>query len=135
MHNWDPEDYRRSASAQFGWAMALIEGLKIKGDERILDIGCGDGRITEYLARLVPDGRAMGVDMRALNLRVGVFGAEPWTNAMRAEIEASFDMDATDIYGLSEVIGPGVAQECIETKDGLHIWDCRLYTSPSPRDS
>jgi len=63
MHNWDPEDYRRSASAQFGWAMALIESLKIKGDERILDIGCGDGRITAYLARLVPDGRVLGVDL------------------------------------------------------------------------
>jgi phenylacetate-CoA ligase len=60
-------------------------------------------------------------------LKIGIFGAEPWTNAMRAEIEASFDMDATDIYGLSEVMGPGVAQECIETKDGLHIWEDHFY--------
>src|SRR5204863_9446370 len=60
-------------------------------------------------------------------LKVGIFGAEPWTNAMRAEIEDAFDMDATDIYGLSEVIGPGVAQECIETKDGLTIWEDHFY--------
>ena len=57
----------------------------------------------------------------------GIFGAEPWTNAMRAEIEHAFDMDATDIYGLSEVIGPGVAQECVESKDGLHIWEDHFY--------
>ena len=55
------------------------------------------------------------------------YGAEPWTNAMRAEIEGAFDMDATDIYGLSEVIGPGVAQECVETKDGLHVWEDHFY--------
>src|SRR5206468_3472243 len=55
------------------------------------------------------------------------YGGEPWTNAMRAEIEGAFAMDATDIYGLSEVIGPGVAQECVETKDGLHIWEDHFY--------
>jgi phenylacetate-CoA ligase len=60
-------------------------------------------------------------------LKFGIFGAEPWTNAMRVEIEQAFDMDATDIYGLSEVIGPGVAQECVETKDGLHIWEDHFY--------
>jgi phenylacetate-CoA ligase len=60
-------------------------------------------------------------------LKFGIFGAEPWTNAMRGEIEAAFDMDATDIYGLSEVIGPGVAQECVETKDGLHVWEDHFY--------
>lgn len=63
MHKWDPEDYRKSSSAQFGWAMALIESLKIKGDERILDIGCGDGRITAHLAGLVPHGRVLGIDV------------------------------------------------------------------------
>ena len=62
-HKWDPEAYRKSSSAQFGWAMALIEGLKVKGDERILDIGCGDGRITAHLAGLVPCGRVLGVDV------------------------------------------------------------------------
>src|SRR5207253_1181069 len=61
------------------------------------------------------------------SLRIGIFGAEPWTNAMRAEIEQAFDMDAVDIYGLSEVIGPGVANECVETKDGPHIWEDHFY--------
>jgi phenylacetate-CoA ligase len=64
---------------------------------------------------------------RQSSLKFGIFGAEPWTNAMRAEIEQTFDMDATDIYGLSEVIGPGVAQECVETKDGLHVWEDHFY--------
>ena len=58
---------------------------------------------------------------------MGIFGAEPWTNAMRREIEDGFAMDAVDIYGLSEVMGPGVANECIETKDGLHIWEDHFY--------
>ena len=56
-----------------------------------------------------------------------MFGAEPWTNSMRAEIEDAFDMHAVDIYGLSEVIGPGVASECLETKDGLHVWEDHFY--------
>ncbi|CAN0570844.1 unnamed protein product, partial [Laminaria digitata] len=60
-------------------------------------------------------------------LQVGIFGAEPWTNAMRLEIEEAFDMHAVDIYGLSEVMGPGVANECVETKDGLHIWEDHFY--------
>src|SRR5260370_2464688 len=64
-----------------------------------------------------------GVAPRASSLKFGIFGAEPWTNAMRGEIEHAFGLDATDIYGLSEVIGPGVDQECVETKDGLHIWE------------
>ena len=68
-----------------------------------------------------------GFDPRETSLKYGIFGAEPWTNAMRAEIERGFNIDATDIYGLSEVIGPGVAQECIETKDGLHIWEDHFY--------
>src|SRR5207302_8031789 len=71
--------------------------------------------------------KKQGLDPRKSSLKFGIFGAEPWTNAMRAEIEQTFDMDATDIYGLSEVIGPGVAQECIETKDGLHIWEDHFY--------
>ncbi|MFX6023728.1 phenylacetate--CoA ligase, partial [Acinetobacter baumannii] len=57
----------------------------------------------------------------------GIFGAEPWTNSMRAEIEDAFAMDAVDIYGLSEVMGPGVANECVETKDGLHVWEDHFY--------
>jgi phenylacetate-CoA ligase len=76
-----------------------------------------------YMLTILDGFTKAGIDPRSSSLRFGVFGAEPWTNAMRAEIERSFDMDATDIYGLSEVLGPGVAQECVETKDGLHIWE------------
>src|SRR5260370_628689 len=68
-----------------------------------------------------------GLAPRKSSLKIGIFGDEPWTNAMRAESEQTFDMDATDSYGLTEVIGPGVAQECIETKDGLHIWEDHFY--------
>jgi phenylacetate-CoA ligase len=68
-----------------------------------------------------------GHDPRASSLKVGICGAEPWTDAMRREIERSFDMHAVDIYGLSEVIGPGVANECVETKDGLHVWEDHFY--------
>ncbi|WP_368656257.1 AMP-binding protein, partial [Streptomyces viridosporus] len=68
-----------------------------------------------------------GVDPRGTSLRVGIFGAEPWTERMRQEIEERFAIDAVDIYGLSEVIGPGVAQECVETKDGLHIWEDHFF--------
>jgi phenylacetate-CoA ligase len=64
---------------------------------------------------------------RKLARKIGIFGAEPWTNAMREEIEDAFDMHAVDIYGLSEVMGPGVANECVETKDGLHIWEDHFY--------
>jgi len=80
-----------------------------------------------YMMALLEGFRKAGLDPRQSSLRYGIFGAEPWTNAMRAEIERSFDLDATDIYGLSEVIGPGVAQECVETKDGLHIWEDHFY--------
>jgi phenylacetate-CoA ligase len=61
------------------------------------------------------------------SLRVGIFGAEPWTEQMRTEVESRTGMHAVDIYGLSEVMGPGVAQECVETKDGLHIWEDHFY--------
>ncbi|PXX56366.1 phenylacetate-CoA ligase [Nocardia tenerifensis] len=70
---------------------------------------------------------AKGLDPAATSLRIGVFGAEPWTERMRDEIEQTLAMDAVDIYGLSEVIGPGVAMECVETKDGLHIWEDHFY--------
>jgi phenylacetate-CoA ligase len=68
-----------------------------------------------------------GLDTRACSIRIGLHGAEPWTNAMRQEIEDRFDMDAIDVYGLSEVLGPGVSCECVETKDGLHIWEDHFY--------
>ncbi len=76
-----------------------------------------------YMLAILDEFVRQGIDPRGTSLQVGIFGAEPWTNAMRAEIERSFDMHAVDIYGLSEVMGPGVAQECVETKDGLHIWE------------
>ncbi|GGI21619.1 phenylacetate--CoA ligase PaaK [Bradyrhizobium guangdongense] len=80
-----------------------------------------------YMLAILDEFKRQKLDPRQCSLKIGIFGAEPWTNAMRAEIEDAFDMDATDIYGLSEVIGPGVAQECIETKDGLHIWEDHFY--------
>lgn len=80
-----------------------------------------------YMLAILDEFRRQGHDPRKTNLKVGIFGAEPWTNAMRLEIEQAFDMHAVDIYGLSEVIGPGVANECVETKDGLHIWEDHFY--------
>lgn len=80
-----------------------------------------------YMLSILDEYRAQGLDPRASPLQVGIFGAEPWTNAMRAEVEEAFNMHAVDIYGLSEVIGPGVANECVETKDGLHIWEDHFF--------
>jgi len=80
-----------------------------------------------YMLALLDGFTKAGLDPRECSLKFGIFGAEPWTNAMRLEIEKTFGLDATDIYGLSEVIGPGVAQECVETKDGLHIWEDHFY--------
>ncbi|WP_433872842.1 phenylacetate--CoA ligase PaaK [Saccharopolyspora sp. CA-218241] len=80
-----------------------------------------------YMLTLLDEFERQGVDPRACSLRVGIFGAEPWTEGMRREIEQRMDIDAVDIYGLSEVMGPGVAQECAETKDGLHIWEDHFY--------
>ena len=80
-----------------------------------------------YALCLVDEFRARGLDPRRSSLKLGSFGAEPWTNAMRGELEEAFDIDALDSYGLSEVIGPGVAGECVETKDGLHIWEDHFY--------
>jgi len=69
----------------------------------------------------------VGVDPRECSLKIGIFGAEPWTGRMRTEIEQRLGLDAVDIYGLSEVMGPGVANECVETKDGLVIWEDYFY--------
>ncbi|GGP95146.1 phenylacetate--CoA ligase PaaK [Streptomyces roseolilacinus] len=80
-----------------------------------------------YMLTLLDEFERQGVDPRSTSLKVGVFGAEPWTEEMRREIEERFAIDAVDIYGLSEVIGPGVAQECVETKDGLHVWEDHFY--------
>ncbi|MBN9744499.1 phenylacetate--CoA ligase [Amycolatopsis sp. A1MSW2902] len=80
-----------------------------------------------YMLTLLDEFERQGVDPRASSLKVGIFGAEPWTEQMRSEIEEQFALDAVDIYGLSEVMGPGVAQECAETKDGLHIWEDHFF--------
>ncbi|MCM2423358.1 phenylacetate--CoA ligase PaaK [Streptomyces sp. RKAG293] len=80
-----------------------------------------------YMLTLLDEFQRQGVDPRSTSLRTGIFGAEPWTEEMRREIEERMDIDAVDIYGLSEVIGPGVAQECVETKDGLHIWEDHFF--------
>jgi phenylacetate-CoA ligase len=80
-----------------------------------------------YLLAIVDEMQRQGDDPRATSLRIGIFGAEPWTEDMRREIEARTGMDAVDIYGLSEVMGPGVAVECVETKDGPHLWEDHFY--------
>jgi phenylacetate-CoA ligase len=80
-----------------------------------------------YMLAIIDEMERQGDDPAASSLRFGIFGAEPWTNEMRAEMESRAGLDATDIYGLSEVMGPGVAQECVETKDGLHIWEDHFY--------
>lgn len=80
-----------------------------------------------YMLSILDEFRNEGIDPRDCSLKVGIFGAEPWTNSMRKEIEDAFDMHAVDIYGLSEIMGPGVANECVETKDGLHIWEDHFY--------
>jgi phenylacetate-CoA ligase len=89
-----------------------------------------------YLLTLLDEFERQGIDPRTSSLRVGIFGAEPWTEQMRAEIEDRAGLDAVDIYGLSEVMGPGVAQECASTKDGLHVWEDHFYPEIiSPSDA
>jgi len=80
-----------------------------------------------YMLMLVEEMVRQGLDPRHTSLRIGIFGAEPWTNAMRREIESATGIDAVDIYGLSEVMGPGVASECVETKDGPTVWEDHFY--------
>jgi phenylacetate-CoA ligase len=80
-----------------------------------------------YMLTLIDEFTTQGLDPAGSSLQVGIFGAEPWTEQMRREIEDRMDMHAVDIYGLSEVMGPGVAQECVETKDGLHVWEDHFY--------
>ncbi|HET9500406.1 MAG TPA: phenylacetate--CoA ligase PaaK [Marmoricola sp.] len=80
-----------------------------------------------YMLAIVDEMERQGVDPRSTSLKVGIFGAEPWTNEMRRAVEERLGIDAVDIYGLSEVIGPGVAQEYVSTKDGLHVWEDHFY--------
>jgi phenylacetate-CoA ligase len=103
-------------------------GMTTRQVTLIEDFGATTIMVTpSYMLAILDEYREQGLDPRKSPLQVGIFGAEPWTNAMRAEIEDTFDMHAVDIYGLSEVIGPGVANECVETKDGLHIWEDHFY--------
>jgi phenylacetate-CoA ligase len=80
-----------------------------------------------YMLTVIDEFEKQGLDPRKSSLEIGIFGAEPWTEQMRLEMEERAGIHAVDIYGLSEVIGPGVAQECVETKDGLHIWEDHFY--------
>ena len=92
-------------------------------------IGC----TPSYALNIAEVGERMGVDMRALPLEIGIHGAEPWSDALRAEIDERLGIKAVDTYGLSEIIGPGVACECIEARDGLHAWeDCFLFETIDP---
>jgi phenylacetate-CoA ligase len=80
-----------------------------------------------YMQVIIEEFRRQGLEPRDMSIQIGIFGAEPWTDALRSEIEAGAGIDAVDIYGLSEVMGPGVANECIETKDGPVIWEDHFY--------
>jgi phenylacetate-CoA ligase len=80
-----------------------------------------------YMFVILDEMERQGIDPKKTSLRIGIFGAEPWTQAMRERMEERCGIDAVDIYGLSEVIGPGVAAECVETKDGLHVWEDHFY--------
>ncbi|WP_327692876.1 phenylacetate--CoA ligase PaaK [Streptomyces sp. NBC_00459] len=103
-------------------------GMTARQVQLIQDLRPGIIMVTpSYLLTILDEFEKQGVDPRGTSLRVGIFGAEPWTEQMREEIEGRFAIDAVDIYGLSEVIGPGVAQECVETKDGLHVWEDHFF--------
>ncbi|MCG8491675.1 MAG: phenylacetate--CoA ligase, partial [Sneathiellales bacterium] len=80
-----------------------------------------------YMMALAEEFQRQGIDPKSSSLKAGIFGAEPWSESMREQIENTFDIDALDIYGLSEVMGPGVANECLETKDGLTLWEDHFY--------
>ncbi len=103
-------------------------GMTERQVKLIEDFGASTIMVTpSYMLSILDEYNRQGRDPRESPLDVGIFGAEPWTNSMREEIEQAFDMHAVDIYGLSEVMGPGVANECVETKDGLHIWEDHFY--------
>ena len=103
-------------------------GMTERQVQLIVDFGPRIVMVTpSYFLAILDVMEDRGVDPKDTALRIGIFGAEPWTEQMRAEVEARTAMHAVDIYGLSEVMGPGVAQECVETKDGLHIWEDHFY--------
>ena len=80
-----------------------------------------------YFLAILDEMEAQGIDPRSTSLRVGIFGAEPWTDEMRAEVQRRSGLSAVDVYGLSEVMGPGISQEAVETQDGLHVWEDHFY--------
>jgi phenylacetate-CoA ligase len=103
-------------------------GMTPRQVQLIRDFGATVIMVTpSYLLAIVDEMERQGIDPRSTSLRVGILGAEPWTEDMRREIEERLGIDAVDIYGLSEVMGPGVANECVETKDGPHIWEDHFY--------
>jgi phenylacetate-CoA ligase len=103
-------------------------GQTEKQVQLIQDFGADVIMVTpSYMLAIAEEFERQGIDPRTSSLRIGIHGAEPWTESMRREIEDRFDIDAIDLYGLSEVIGPGVAMECIEDKGGLHIWEDHFY--------
>ncbi|TCC11521.1 phenylacetate--CoA ligase PaaK [Kribbella soli] len=103
-------------------------GMTERQVDLIRDFGARIIMVTpSYFLSIVDEMAARGLDPRDTSLRIGIFGAEPWTEQMRTEVEERTGIHAVDIYGLSEVMGPGVAQECVETKDGLHIWEDHFY--------
>jgi len=114
---------------KLGLTVVPVSGGMTQRQVRLIeDFGAKGITVTpSYALSILDEYAAQGLDPRQSPLEVGIFGAEPWTNAMRREIEEAFDMHAVDIYGLSEVVGPGVANECVETKDGLHIWEDHFY--------
>ena len=116
-------------AAKLGCTVVPVSGGMTERQVTLIeDFGASIIMITpSYVLSVLDEYRRQGLDPRKSPLKVGIFGAEPWTDAMRAEIEDAFDMHAVDIYGLSEVMGPGVANECVETKDGLHVWEDHFY--------
>jgi phenylacetate-CoA ligase len=114
---------------QLGCTVVPVSGgMTERQVQLITDFGARVIMVTpSYFLSVLDAMQAAGIDPAASTLEVGIFGAEPWTEAMRTEIEQRARMHAVDIYGLSEVMGPGVAQECVESKDGLHIWEDHFY--------
>jgi phenylacetate-CoA ligase len=114
---------------QLGCTVVPVSGgMTERQVQLITDFGARVIMVTpSYFLSVLDAMEAAGIDPAASTLEVGIFGAEPWTEAMRTEIEQRARMHAVDIYGLSEVMGPGVAQECVESKDGLHIWEDHFY--------
>jgi phenylacetate-CoA ligase len=112
-----------------GCTVVPMSGGQTEKQVRLMADLCPDAIMVtpSYALAIADEFVRQGLDPRASSLRVGIHGAEPWTESMRLEIEERFDMHAVDIYGLSEVMGPGVASECVETKDGPHVWEDHFY--------